>query len=287
MLERVGNETNDPAYASHWLSEAANVWITTLGDAHRGARVLMTAIDKDPTQQVAAGRLAQLYRDKGDAKALAALLDRRTKALASLAAQNPELRVELAAMHEELGRLWSEPPLAQPRKAIDNYKRAAELDPESALAIFQARELLKSQGAFDEAYPLYEAELAIEQDPSRRVALFRDEAATRRSGGDLAGVTRALTRAREIDSQDPALQHELASSVLDRVAAGEPVGASERATACEMLVALAEVYDGEHGLAYATGALDLDAGHDRALQLFSYYARMLGRTTLSCRRVGL
>jgi len=277
LLERVGNETGDPAYASHWLSEAANVWISALGDAHRGARVLMTAIDKDPTQQVAAGRLAQLYRDKGDAKALAALLDRRAKALAPLATQNPELRVELGAMHEELGRLWSEPPLSQPRKAIDNYKRAAELDPENALAIFQARELLKSQAAYDEAYPLYEAELAIEADPARRVALLRDEAVTRRAGGDLAGTTRALSRAREIDPQDPGIQQELASSVLDRVAAGEAVGPSERATACEMLVALAEVYDGEHGLAYASGALDLDPGHDRALQLFMYYTRTLAR----------
>src|SRR5690348_8376398 len=81
LLERVGNETGDPAYASHWLSEAANVWLTTLGDAHRAARTLMDAINKDPTQQVAADRLAQLYRDKGDVKALAALLDRRSKAL--------------------------------------------------------------------------------------------------------------------------------------------------------------------------------------------------------------
>src|SRR5450755_891539 len=84
LLERVGNETQDPGYASHWLSEAANVWVNALGDAHRAARVLMTAIDKDPTQQVAADRLAQLYRDKGDLKALVALLDRRTKALAPM-----------------------------------------------------------------------------------------------------------------------------------------------------------------------------------------------------------
>ncbi len=277
LLERVGNETGDPAYASHWLSEAANVWITALGDAHRGARVLMTAIDKDPTQQVAADRLAQLYREKGDVKALVALLDRRAKSLAPMAQQDPNLRMQLGAMHEELGRLWAEAPLSQPRKAIDNYKRAAELDPQNALAIFQARELLKAQGAYDEAYPFYEAELAIEGDNARRVALLRDEALTRRSGGDLAGATRALSRAHEIDPQDPAIQQELASSVLDRVAGGEPVGPAERATASEMLVALAEVYDGEHGLAYAAGALDLDAGHDRALQLFSYYARTLTR----------
>jgi tetratricopeptide (TPR) repeat protein len=279
LLERVGNETSDPAYASHWLSESANVWLTALGDAHRAARTLMDAINKDPTQRVAADRLAQLYREKGDAKALAALLDRRTKALAPMVGQNPELRVEVGMMHEELGRLWSEPPLAQPRKAIDHYKRAAELDPQNALAIFQAREMLKAQGAYEEAYPLYEAELAIEQDGGRRVALLRDEAVTRRSAGDLAGATRALSRAREIDSQDPSIQQELASSVLDRVANGEAVGPSERATAAELLVALAEVYDGEHGFAYATGALDLDAGHDRALQLFAYYARTLARDT--------
>src|SRR5260370_7327903 len=62
LLERVGAQTTDPAYASHWLSEAANVWSTTLGDAHRAARILMQAIDRDPTQPTPADRLSQLYR---------------------------------------------------------------------------------------------------------------------------------------------------------------------------------------------------------------------------------
>src|SRR6516225_7769495 len=103
MLERVGSETRDPAYAAHWLAEAANVWSTTVGDAHRAARVLMQAIDRDPTQRTAADRLSQLYRDKGDVKALVALLERRAKALAPLAPQSAEIRNELATMHEELG----------------------------------------------------------------------------------------------------------------------------------------------------------------------------------------
>src|SRR5579864_2503508 len=94
LLERVGSETRDPAYASHWLSEAANVWSTTLGDAHRAARVLMQAIERDPTQRTASDRLAQLYRDKGDVKALVALLERRVKALASHA-QSLEIRTDL------------------------------------------------------------------------------------------------------------------------------------------------------------------------------------------------
>jgi tetratricopeptide (TPR) repeat protein len=210
LLERVGSETRDPAYAAHWLAEAANVWSTTLGDAHRAARVLMMAIDKDPTAQVAAERLAQLYREKGDTKALVALLDRRAKALAPLTAQNPDLRGELAGMHEELGRLWSEAPLSQPKKAIENYKKAIELDPTSAYAIYNARELYKQMQEWANAIPLYAAELALEQDPARRVGLMRDEATTRKLSGDLQGATRAYASAREIDGSDPALQQEYA-----------------------------------------------------------------------------
>lgn len=277
LLERVGSETRDPAYAAHWLAEAANVWSTTLGDAHRAARVLMMAIDKDPTAQVAAERLAQLYRDKGDTKALVALLDRRAKALAPLTVQNAELRGELAGMHEELGRLWSEAPLSQPKKAIENYKKAIELDPTSAYAIYNARELYKQMQEWQNAVPLYAAELELEQDAGRRVGLMRDEAATRKLAGDLPGATRALASAREIDSSDPALQQEYASSVLDRIQAGEAVPPEERTYAAELLVALAETYEGEHGLAYAGAALDIEAGNDRGIQLYAHYARSLGQ----------
>lgn len=277
LLERVGTETRDSAYAAHWLAEAANVWSTTLGDAHRAARVLMMAIDKDPTAQVAAERLAQLYRDKGDTKALVALLDRRAKALAALATQQPEIRGELAGMHEELGRLWSEAPLAQPKKALENYKKAIELDPTSAYAIYNARELYKQLQEWTNAIPLYTAELELERDPARRVGLHRDEAATRKLGGDLQGATRALASAREIDSADPALQQEYASSVLDRIQAGEAVPSEERNYAATLLVSLAEAYEGEHGLAYASAALDIEPGNDRGIQLYAHHAASVGQ----------
>ncbi len=273
LLERVGSDTRDPLYASHWLSEAANVWSTTLNDMHRAARLLMMAVDKDPTQQTAAERLATLYREKGDTKALVALLDRRAKALAPLLTQQPELRDELAGIHEEMGRLWSEPPLAQPKKAIEHFRRAVELDPRSAYAIYNARELLKQQGQYTEALPLYQAELEIEQDPARRAGLLRDEAATRKLSGDLQGATIALAAAREIDPEDPALQQEYAASIVDRVQAGERVREEDRAYAVELLVNLAEAFPGEHALAYTAAALDIEPGHDRAMQLFAHYAQ--------------
>jgi tetratricopeptide (TPR) repeat protein len=276
FLERVGTETRDRTYAAHWFAEAGNVWSTTLGDAHRAARVLMMALEKDPTAQVAADRLAQLYRDKGDSKALVALLDRRAKALLSLAPTQPEVRGELAGLHEELARLWSEPPLSQPKKAIESYRKAIELDPRSAYAIYNLRELYKQLQQWQDAIPLYGTELELEEDPQRRIGLFRDEAATRKLAGDLPGATRALARAREIDGSDPALQQEYASSVLERIQAGEAVPTDERNYAAELLVALAETYEGEHGLAYAGAALDIEPGHDRAIQLLIHYAQAIG-----------
>lgn len=266
LLERVGNESIDPAYSAHWLSEAANVYLTTLGDAHRAARLLMAAIDKDPSQAVAAERLGQLYREKGDMRALVALLDRRAKSLMAMV-DEPEIRAEIAAMHEELGRLWQDAPLSQPRKAIEHFAQALEIEPRSAFAIYSLRELYKSQGQWAEALPLYHQELAIEQDPARQIALLRDEAHCRRELGDLSGACEVLSRAREVDDRDPALQQEYAALVLDRAQAGERVTSGERHLAMELLLGLASAYDGDHAIAYAGAALDLDPTSDRAADL--------------------
>jgi cellulose synthase operon protein C len=277
LLERVGNDSRDPSYAAHWLSEAANVWATTLSDQHRAARLLMTAVERDPTHRVSAERLANLYREKGDARALIALLDRRSKAMLPMAQSDASLQSELAGMYEELGRLWSEPENNQPRKAIEFFKRAAECDPTSAYAIYSARELLKAEGAFAEAIPLFEAELVLEQDDKRRLALLRDEAETRRNFGDLPGASKAFARAIEVASDDPALKQEHASVVLDRAQSGEPVPEAERALAVSHLIELSNAFPGEHGFAYASGALELLPGHDAALDVFLNQAKALGR----------
>jgi tetratricopeptide (TPR) repeat protein len=278
FLETVGNSTPDPAYASHWLSEAANVWSVTLGDAHRAARVLMAAVDKDPTQETAAERLAQLYRDKGEHKALVALLERRAKALTPLLAQAPEVRPQLAAIHEELGRLWSEAPLSTPKKAIENYRRAIEIDATAAYAIYALREIYKQGQQWADAVPLYAMEIAVVDDPARRIALCREEAEVRKTIGDRIGASEALRRAREQAPEDAALTQELGASILERVQSGEPVAAAERAEAAALFVMLAEAYPGEHGYAYSVAALDAEPGNDRAMQLAAHFAGGLGRS---------
>ncbi|WP_437719140.1 hypothetical protein WMF45_23665 [Sorangium sp. So ce448] len=277
LLERVGSSTADPSYAAHWLSEAANVWSTTIGDAHHAARTLMIAIDKDPTQRTAAERLAQLYRDKGDQKALVALLERLVKALTPLLFERPEVRAQVSTLHEELGRLWSEPPLSRPERALENWRRLAELDPHNVYAIYAAREMLKAQQQYAEAIPYFAMEQALVDDPERRLALLRDEADIRRRAGDLAGSTVALRNARAFVPHDMGLIQALGVAIVDRIEAGEPVPQPERDEAAELFVALAETYDGEYGYSYSVYALRAAPGHDRAMQLADHYGKQLGR----------
>ncbi|MCA9597831.1 MAG: hypothetical protein KC776_31180 [Myxococcales bacterium] len=278
LLEKVGTATSDPAFACHWLTEAAQVWSETLGDAHRAARALMIAIDRDPTQPTPAERLATLYRDKGDTKALVALQERRAKALAPLAHSDAEMRAYVAGLHEELARLWSEPPLSQTKKAIDNYRRAIEYDPGSQYAIYALRELLKGAQMWNDAIPYFSMELALVDDPERQVALYRDEAEVRKSAGDNHGAADALRQARAIDGgQDAGLKQELATLTLDRVRAGEQVHPDEAAECAQLFAELADEFPGEHAYSYSLCALDAEPGHDRAIQLAMYYAEQLGR----------
>ena len=278
LLEKVGAASTDPAYAAHWLSEAANVWSTTIGDAHHAARTLMGAIEKDPTARVAADRLAQLYRDKGDQKALVALLERLVKSLTPLLGERPEVRAQLTSMHEELGRLWSEPPFGRPERALENWRRLAELDPQHAYAIYAARELLKQAQQWGEAVPYFAMEQALVEDPERKLALYRDEAEIRRRAGDLPGATQALRSARQARPDDTALKQEVGVAILERISTGELVPQPEREESAALFVSLAETYDGEYGLSYSVSALKAVPGNDRAMQLADYYAGKLGRT---------
>src|SRR4051812_27877684 len=279
LLEKVGTATSDPAFACHWLTEAANVWSTTLGDAHRAARALMIAIDRDPTQATPADRLADLYREKGDIKALAALLERRAPALAQLATVEPELRGQIATLHEELGQLWQTPPLEQPKKAIENYRRAVEFDSGSQYSIYALREIHKGANQWAEAIPYFALEQALVSDSERKIALYQDEGDVRKNALDFGGAAVAYRRARELEGgRDATLKQQLGSVVLERLQAGQKVPQAELSEAAGLFIELAEEYPGEHGLSYSMCALELMPEHDRAVQLAMYYAEQLNRT---------
>ena len=275
LLERVGKETKEPSLGSHWYTEAANVWVTSLGDAHQAARALMNAIERDPTDAIPAERLADLYRQKGDAKALVALLERRARALAPLVRTDPELRATVVAIHEELGRLWTEPPLGNPSKALDNYGKALEYDPKSHYAIYATRELLKAGGRYGEAIPYFEMERVLSTDSERRMALYLDEADVCKAAGEEELAAGALRHAVALEPGDATLRQQLGTVVLELVRSGRPVNAELRVEGAGMFVSLAEEFP-EHAVAYSLCALEMVPAQDRAIQLAIHYAEQLG-----------
>jgi Tfp pilus assembly protein PilF len=194
-----------------------------------------------------------------------------------LAAQDDEIRRQVASLHEELGRLWTE--LTQPKKAIENYRRAVEYDPSSQYSVYTLRELYKSAGQWADAIPYFEMEQRlIGEDAERRLALYQDEAEVRRAAGDFSGATQVLRQARALEGgEDAALKQQLASSILERIQQQEQVPEAERSEAVDLFVGLAETYPGEHGYSYSVCALEVAPGHDRAAQLALYYASQLGR----------
>ncbi len=277
LLEKVGMATPDPGFAAHWLSESANVWSITVGDAHHAARNFMAAIDKDPTATVPADRLAALYRERNEQKPLVALLEKLVKLLGPLLSSQPDVRGRLLGIHEELGRLWGEPPLGRKDRALENWRRVAELDPQNVFAIYQARELHKELGQLAESLPYFAMEQALADDMERKLALYRDESSVRLRINDGPGASQALRHARALLPDDVGLAQEFGASVVTRVESGEDVPGPEREEARAIFITLAESYDGEYGLGYATSALRCAPGDDRAMQLADHYAKQLGR----------
>jgi len=277
FLEKAGAASADAVYAAHWLNEAATVWSVSLGDQHRAARILMAAVDRDPTSSVAADRLLEMYREKGDHKSVAALFDRRTKHLEKLVGAQPELALPLAQVYADLAQLYLAE-LGQPERAIGAYQRAVRYNPGDAYSIYQARELLKGAQRFKEALPYFQMEQElIAGDGERQLALYLDEAEVARQLGDATAQMRALRGARTIDQTDATLMQQVATVVFEQIQAGRSVPVEDRQEAGALFTSLAETYDGEHGHAYALCALACDPGIDRAAQLGMHYAAQLGR----------
>lgn len=279
FLEKTAAASAEAAYAAHWFVEAANVWTASLGDAHRAVRALMAAVERDPTHDGAAEALAAIYRERSDQKGVVALLDRRAKLLEKIAPERPEVAPAAAAVLVELAQIQAES-LGRPEAALQSYKRAATIHPGDPYAIYMARELLKNAGKYTEALPYFALEQAlVVDDPERAVALYLDEAEVSRNAGDQENLLRALRSARALDrNDDPTLKQQLATITFEKIQAGEAVAQAESTEAAELFVSLAETYDGDYGLSYASCALTADPENDRALQLALHYAETLGRS---------
>ncbi|MFO0671501.1 MAG: hypothetical protein U0235_18040 [Polyangiaceae bacterium] len=205
------------------MSEAQNVWLVTLGDAHRAARVLMAAaVDKDRRGELAADRLASSAATGRPQGARGPPRAARQGAH-PLAAASPSAAGE--ARHAPRARsAWNEPPLSQPRKALESASRVRARSAKLVRHLPAPREILKSLGSFEDL-PALRGRVWARATPARRVALLlRDEAESRAEARRISRACRAtLAKARQDDQQAASLQQEYAASVLDRIHAGHKV----------------------------------------------------------------
>lgn len=275
LLEKVGLATPQASVASHWLNEAANVWLTTFQDPRRATNALLHALDRDPASELVMQRLTEFYGD--DAEGLASAHQRRADAMAAFAEQEPDWRPQAAAAYESLGQLWADAPLADSARAKAAYSRAIDLDPTSQFAIYNLRELHKAAGEYAEALPYFGMEIALTTDAERKRALLGDEIEVAKRAGRGDRAIAALREVLRLDPEDPGLRQKLGSALLERYRSGELLEAAERREGCELFVGLAEQYPGEHGFLYALCGLELLPEHDRAVQLAIHFGEQLGR----------
>ncbi|HYQ15034.1 MAG TPA: hypothetical protein VEQ58_04740, partial [Polyangiaceae bacterium] len=76
---------------------------------------------------------------------------------------------------------------------------------------------------------------------------------------------------------DASLKQQLATVILERVQARQPVPEAELLEGAQLFVELSEEYPGDHGFSYALCALEIDGKNDRAMQLALYYGEQTGR----------
>ncbi|MEN9580983.1 MAG: hypothetical protein RJA70_3992, partial [Pseudomonadota bacterium] len=277
LLERVGHGTPDRALSCRWLTEAARVWSTTFEDSERAIKVLLSAVERDPTSDAVADSLTALYEAAGDPKSIAVLVERRATGVMKLADAEPELRALAASLFEELGRLQSEQPISNRAAAKQSFLKAIELAPDSPFAIYSVRELHKAAGEYAQALPYFAIEQAlVTSDDGRKVALYADEADVAKQAQKPERAIQALKNARRFAPEDPSLKQQLGSLILERVRTGKTTTSTEKRDAASLFVSLAEEYPGEHGFLYALCGLELSPD-DRAMQLAIYYGEPLAR----------
>lgn len=168
---KIGNtQTVDPAAYDQYLRGKYYLYRQTKGDNETAIAALEAAVAADPTFAAAHAELAQAYvwRLFLFAPEEEQLAEKAFVSAEKALALDPKLAVAYLAR----GRLlWTPANHFPHEKAIREYKRALELDPNLDEARNQLAVVYNHIGAFDEA--LRELNLAVQTNPSNSLAQYR------------------------------------------------------------------------------------------------------------------
>ncbi len=215
-VDKLAASESDPAKKAAHYVEAGKL-LEESGDKDRAIQRYKLALDADETNTEAAAALRSVYGSRGDASGAADLLLREI-AQASGSLQQAKLQAEL-------GHLYAER-LEDPRRALDAFTKALELDPTCTPAARGLGDMAFAQGDYAKAAELYEPLLSrtteMEDDVARAVCVRTGEAFLALE--QFGKAERAFLNAKAYAPDDREVLEKLADVTF---AGGDALGAAE------------------------------------------------------------
>lgn len=162
LLERHATLVEDPAKRGEILLSAAKILLDPIGSLDRAQRCYERLLDADKDHTAALEGIARVAALKGDVRGATEAYDR----LAAGAKDNDQ-KVELLLTS---GKILEEK--GDRDGAIERYKQALDVDPDSAAATSRLRELYASRGDAQGAIELLQREIEAAEGTNARASLW-------------------------------------------------------------------------------------------------------------------
>ena len=216
-------------------------------------------LQQNPDDAEALFLVWQWHGDRGEFQQLATLAEQ-------VAARRTD-PVSAADLYYRAGELWAKN-LNRHDKAVGDYRRAYELDPNQAGAIDAARGIYIELGNFKLAVQLLERQLGAIGEPAQRLALLRELATVRAHTNEPSGQAAALEEVLKLVPGDFESMRELAGAYLARAETPDG-GEADRMRASALLATIAHGLDNDQTVSFAESALDAWGGEEHAFAIVS------------------
>lgn len=162
LLDRHATLVDDAAKKVELLVSAGRLFLDPIGSVDRAGRSFARALEIDPTNATALELNARVAGLQGDVRAATEAYDKL-----AAAAKSPAEKVEVLL---KAGKLLEDK--GDRDGAIDRYKQALDVDPDSAAATARLRELYAARGDAQGAIELLQREIEAAEGSNQRASLW-------------------------------------------------------------------------------------------------------------------
>ncbi len=203
---------DDDREAADLCLQAGDIYINNINDMPQGVQVLLRGFECDRTHDVIGKRLGEVYREAEDWEAALAIVQQRIEALTE-SGDREDKKKTLARLHQQAGEIFHRI-YDDHEEALNHYLQALELDDANLLALCGAREIYNDAGQYKEAALMCEQEARAEEEPERRIVLWRELShISAEHLSDRIGAVYALKQALKVESASDEVKLDLAHAI--------------------------------------------------------------------------